>query len=103
MNAALRFTVARWGGSQAQTCSGNEICLVICARSGRGPWALTNLSTELRSGEGLEAEAWGELKEAGVDRVPAGAYVPCVPVCAHAPGVYLSPKVCFFLVSVDVL
>lgn len=90
MNAALRFTVARWGvGSQAQTRSGNEICLVICSCSGRGPWALTNPSIELRSGEGLEAEEWGELKEAGMDRVPAGAYVPCVPVCAHAPGVYL--------------
>lgn len=67
-------------GIQTHSHSGNEICLVICARSGRRPWAFTNPSTELRSGEGLEAEGLG-----GAETGWSGSDTCCsVHVCVHA-------------------
>lgn len=87
--------------------SGNEICVVICARSGRGPWALANLSEELRSWGGwAEAEGWWELKH----RLEWREHLlECVCVCVGPlGGLYLCllvfPKcVCLSLVYVDVL
>ena len=96
MSAAPR----QWGGGEPDTAdSGNEICVVICARSGRGPWALANLTEELRSREvvGAETQAGveGAETQAGVEGAPAGVcvWVPWgVCICAF----WFSQSVCVF-------
>ena len=87
--------------------SGNEICVVICARSGRGPWALANLSEELRSGEGPGSRGVvGAETQAGVEGAPAGVCV-CVGPLVGGWFVFVPfgfPKVCVsFPGLVDVL
>ena len=87
----------QWGGGEPDTAdSGNEICVVICARSGRGPWALANLTEELRSREGPRSRGVvGAETQAGVEGAPAGVcvWVPWgVCICAF----WFSQSVCVF-------
>ena len=91
MSAAPR----QWGGGEPDTAdSGNEICVVICACSGQGPWALANLTEELRSREGPGSRGVvGAETQAGVEGAPAGAcvWIPWgVCICAF----WFSPSVC---------